>query len=63
MPANKRKTPKPAPLPVVVTARTDSRAGSPWDAWEDRRHGAADVGFPSCSMAALLTWEALLGRQ
>ena len=47
-------------MPVVITP--DLRAGSPWDAWEDRRHGPAET-YPSCSQAALLRWEELLGQR
>jgi hypothetical protein len=63
MPTKNRKFPHPMPMPVVVTAFADSRAGNPWDAWEDRRHGAVDLGFPSCTEAALQRWEELLGRR
>ena len=48
------------PLRRVVI--TPEAAGSPWDCWDDRRHGAAEVSFPRCTEAALISWEDLLGR-
>lgn len=52
--------PPAAPLPVVLTPET---AGNPWDAWDDRRHGASDVALPRYSEAAYLRWETLLGQR
>jgi hypothetical protein len=53
------KSNKNRPRRVVITPEA---AGSPWDCWDDRRHGAAEVSFPRCTEAALISWEDLLGR-
>ncbi len=44
----------------------DAAAGSPWDSWDDLRHGPCAESaytYPRCSEEALLQWEQLLGRQ
>ena len=62
MARNRRKK---GPLPVVITPDypgTLAAAGSPWDCWDDRRHGPAEH-YPTCTEEAVLRWEELLGRQ
>lgn len=62
MARNRRKK---RPLAVVITPEfhgNPSNAGSPWDAWEDRRHGPADT-YPTCTQEAMLRWEEVLGQR
>lgn len=56
MPRNRRKN---RPMAVVITPE---QIGSPWDVWEDRRHGPSEH-YPSCTEEAMLRWEELLGQR
>jgi len=56
MPRNRKKN---RPMALVITP---DHSGSPWDTWEDRRHGPADT-YPTCTEEAMLRWEELLGQR
>lgn len=49
---------------VVIT---QDLPGSPWDTWDDARHGPVEApegyNLHRCTETAFLSWEALIGRR